>query len=81
MKGAALPKMSSGVGQSTATEWLAVKVRWYDGREQTLQMVSGTGVWYRTGLPALPLRWVLTRDPAGNSDPKPISRPTPKRKQ
>jgi hypothetical protein len=69
VKGAALPKVSSVLDNPT-TEWVSVKVRWYDASEQTLQMVSGTGVWYRTGLPALPLKWVLTRDPGGKREPK-----------
>jgi hypothetical protein len=28
-------------------------------------MASGTAVWYSTGLPAVPIRWVLVRDPQG----------------
>lgn len=28
-------------------------------------MVSATAVWHSTGLPAVPLRWVLVRDPRG----------------
>lgn len=69
VKGAQLPKVSH-VLDSPDTQWASVKVRWYGGIEQTLDVVSGTGVWYRTGLPALPLRWVLTRDPGGRMEPK-----------
>jgi hypothetical protein len=69
VKGAVLPKVSSMLDKPD-TQWLRVKVRWYGGTEQTLDVVSGTGVWYRTGLPALPLRWVLTRDPSGKMEPK-----------
>ncbi len=36
---------------------------WYGARECTVEIVSGTAVWYSTGLPAVPLRWVLIRDP------------------
>ena len=35
-------------------------VRW---PERVVEVVSGTAVWYSTGLPAVPLRWVLIRDP------------------
>ncbi|MDQ6695123.1 MAG: hypothetical protein M3014_12015 [Chloroflexota bacterium] len=38
------------------TEWLQVKVKWYDGTEQSMEVMSGTGVWYRIGLPVLPVR-------------------------
>jgi hypothetical protein len=28
-----------------------------------VEIVSNTAVWYSSGLPAVPLRWVLIRDP------------------
>ena len=28
-----------------------------------MEVISATAVWYSTGLPAVPLRWVLIRDP------------------
>lgn len=30
-----------------------------------MQWCTGTALWYRIGHPPLPIRWVLTRDPAG----------------
>ena len=36
---------------------------WYGGKKRTVEVVSGTAVWHSTGLPAVPLRWVLIRDP------------------
>jgi len=36
---------------------------WYGGGERTVEIVSETAIWYSTGLPAVPLRWVLIRDP------------------
>ena len=38
---------------------------WYGQRERTVDLVSATCVWYPTGMPAVPIRWVLIRDPAG----------------
>jgi DDE superfamily endonuclease len=69
VKGEALPKLRS-VLADPETEWQRVKVRWYDGSEQDLEMVSGTAVWYRIGLSVLPVRWVLTRDPSGQLEPR-----------
>jgi len=69
VKGDALPKLSI-VLEEPSTEWQSVKVGWYDGSEQCLEVASGTGVWYRIGLPVLPVRWVLTRDPQGNREPR-----------
>lgn len=69
VKGEALPKLNIVLGDSK-TEWQRVKVLWYDGSEQELEVASGTGVWYRIGLPVLPIRWVLTRDPGGQREPR-----------
>lgn len=69
VKGAALPKLSR-VLVDPNTEWVKVRVRWYDGSEQDLEVASGTAVWYRIGLPVLPVRWVITRDPAGQREPR-----------
>jgi hypothetical protein len=33
-----------------------------------VDVVSDTAVWYHTGLPPVPLRWVLIRDPQGRFD-------------
>ena len=30
-----------------------------------MEVASATAVWYSTGLPAVPIRWVLVRDPQG----------------
>ena len=36
---------------------------WYGKEKRTIELVSDTAVWHSTGLPAVPLRWVLIRDP------------------
>ena len=38
-------------------------VDWYGKEERTVEVVSHTAVWHSTGLPAVPLRRVLIRDP------------------
>jgi hypothetical protein len=35
-----------------------------------LERCTGTACWYRFGSTPLPIRWVLTRDPAGKRPPK-----------
>ena len=52
------------------TSWATVAVRWYDGAERPLDVTSGTAVWYHNGMEPLPIRWVLTRDPAGQMEPR-----------
>lgn len=67
VKGEELPKLSA-VLDDPKTEWLQTKVKWYDGTEQSMELVSGTAVWYRIGMPVLPVRWVLTHDPGGKRE-------------
>ena len=42
----------------------------YGAKEKTLEIISGTGLWYRAGTPPTLLRWVLVRDPDGKMDPQ-----------
>jgi hypothetical protein len=51
-------------------EWSRAAVRWYDGADRDLEIAGGTAVWYHNGFEPLPLRWVLTRDPAGRLEPR-----------
>ncbi len=36
---------------------------WYGAQQRVVEVLSSTAIWYSTGLPAVPLRWVLIRDP------------------
>ncbi|NJO80846.1 MAG: transposase, partial [Cyanobacteria bacterium RM1_2_2] len=46
------------------TTWQTITIEgWYGGRTYDLQIISDTAVWYHTGLPAVPMRWVLVKDP------------------
>jgi hypothetical protein len=48
------------------TRWRRVEVtNWYGEGARTVEVVSGTCVWYHTGKPVVPIRWVLVRDPLG----------------
>ncbi len=63
LKGERLPNLSV-VTEDPATVWNSLAVsNWYGGRRRTVEVVSKTALWYSTGLPAVPLRWVLIRDP------------------
>jgi DDE superfamily endonuclease len=52
------------------TEWEQVSVAWYARTKRTLELASGTAVWYHGGLPPVPLRWVLIRDRQGKFEPQ-----------
>ncbi len=66
LKGERLPNLSV-VAEDSSTAWRSVTVAdWYGEAERTLETTSATAVWYSTGLPAAPIRWVLVRDPQGD---------------
>ena len=65
LKGDRLASLSV-VAEDPAAEWEPITITgWYGARERTVEVISATAVWYSTGLPAVPLRWVLIRDPYG----------------
>ena len=67
-KGARLPALSA-VLTDHKTRWQRLVVpRWYEQAARPIEIASGTAVWYHAGLPVLPLRWVLIRDPLGRFD-------------
>jgi len=68
--GKRLPTLKSLL-DSPSADWQSLTiVGWYGGRTGELQVLSDTAVWYHTGLPAVPIRWVLVRDPNGKSEPQ-----------
>jgi hypothetical protein len=65
LKGERLPNLSV-VAEDPSTVWeLTTIANWYGESEQMVELTSETAVWYSTGLFAVPLRWVLVRDPQG----------------
>jgi hypothetical protein len=69
LKGPRLPKLSQ-VLASERTPWSRCRVRWYDGRQRTVELTSGCAQWYRIGQPLLAIRWVMVRDPLGKLSPR-----------
>src|SRR5829696_5981512 len=65
LKGERLPNLSV-VAEDPNTVWkLTTITNWYGSGERMVEITSETAVWYSTGLFAVPLRWVLVRDPQG----------------
>jgi len=63
-KGERLPNLSAVAEDRATTMWRPITVaNWYGSKKRTVEVVSGTALWHSTGLPAVPLRWVLIRDP------------------
>jgi hypothetical protein len=67
-KGARLPTLKQVLADG-ATVWQGVTLeRWYGASARRVEMATGTCVWYHAGLPAVPIRWVLVRDPEEKFD-------------
>jgi hypothetical protein len=63
LKGERLPNLSALTEDPTSL-WTPITVaNWYGSAQRTVEIISETAVWHSTGLPAVPLRWVLIRDP------------------
>ncbi len=69
-KGARLPNLSVILADA-GTRWMRVTVPgWYGEGERVVEVCSATAVWRHAGLPVVPIRWVLLRDPQRRFDPQ-----------
>lgn len=68
-KGARLPTPQALL-DDPKTPWRRLTIRWYDHQEREVEIFSATAVWYHSGLPAVPLRYVLIRDIKGHFAPQ-----------
>ena len=60
--GERLPSLAAQLADA-ATVWTTVSVPFWSGEtKRTIESASGTALWYRTGSPPVPVRWVLIRD-------------------
>jgi hypothetical protein len=62
-KGKELPKPAQVVRDTPKPSVL--NVAWYGGGRRRVEVVTGTGWWYRSGRPLVPVRWVFVRDRTG----------------
>ncbi|MCC7165542.1 MAG: transposase [Anaerolineae bacterium] len=64
-KGKRLPTLVA-VAADAATVWTTHVMRhWYGEVKRSIEFTSGTAVWFHSGQPPLPIRWVIVRDPLG----------------
>jgi len=69
-KGARLPTLAQVLADPDAA-WQTLRISgWYGTPERRLEICSQTAVWFHSGLPLVPIRWVLLRDPQGEFDPQ-----------
>lgn len=69
-KGARRPTLAEVLADKT-TRWQRLAVPgWYGEGERVVEICSDTALWRHAGLPIVPIRWVLLRDPCRRFDPQ-----------
>jgi hypothetical protein len=69
-KGVRLPNLVEALA-AKGTRWQTVHVPgWYRAGERMIEIASATAVWQHVGLPVVPIRWVLIRDPPSRFAPQ-----------
>ena len=69
-KGERLPTLQARLDDPN-TPWQECTIHaWYATGKRTLQIVSDTAVWYHAGLPPVPIRWLVVKDPNGQFPPQ-----------
>lgn len=62
-KGKRLPTLEK-IAAAKQTSWKRLTVQeWYGEKKRKIEITSGTAIWFHIGKPALPIRWVIVRDP------------------
>ena len=69
LKGPRRPSQKTLLDRADVT-WASVSVDWYDGTTRIVELTSQTAARYRSGKPAVTIRWVLIRDPQNTFDPQ-----------
>lgn len=68
-KGQCLPTPQQ-VMDNPDTIWTRLSLPWYGQPNRSIDIASATAVWYHTGLPGVPIRFVLIRDVLGKFKPQ-----------
>lgn len=64
IKGKRQPTLAKRLTDPT-TIWQTCTVSWYGGIKRSVEIATDTALWYHAGIPPVPIRWVLIRDPQG----------------
>ena len=68
-KGKRLPTLQNYLHDEHLPWQKIVVSEWYGKKQRVLEVSSATAMWYHSGKPVVPLRWVLIRDPEGTLEP------------
>jgi hypothetical protein len=70
IKGKPLKKLSAVI-KDRKVSWKRYRVSlWYGRTNRLVEITTGTAMWYHTGVPPVPIRWLLVRDPKGELEPQ-----------
>ena len=70
IKGKPLKKLSAFI-KDRKVVWRRYRVSlWYGRTDRLVEIASGTALWHRGGVPPVPIRWLLVRDPEGEFEPQ-----------
>ena len=70
IKGKRLKKLSA-ILNDRKVSWQRLRISlWYGRTNRLVEVTTGTAIWYKGGIPPVPIRWVLVRDPAGELEPQ-----------
>src|SRR5262249_46972805 len=65
LAGDRLPNLTEHAVNEEAA-WIPLTIaRWYGERDRPIETLAPTAVWYSSGVPPVPIRWVVIRDPLG----------------
>jgi hypothetical protein len=69
-KGKRLPPLEKVLTDSTTCRTTVNVANWSGARTRRVQISADTAVWYHSGKPVIPIRWVLIRAPEGRFTPQ-----------
>jgi hypothetical protein len=70
VRGKRLKKLSA-ILHDRSVRWQRCRISlWYGQTNRIVEITSGTAIWYHGGMPPVPIRWLLVRDPKGELQPQ-----------
>jgi hypothetical protein len=64
-------KKLSALLKDRKVSWKRCRISsWYGRTNSLVEIATGTAIWYHCGLPPVPIRWLLVRDPSGELNPQ-----------
>ncbi|MFZ2540127.1 MAG: transposase [Oscillospiraceae bacterium] len=66
--GKRLPNLET-LANDKKQKWVRLSAPWYNGKTKNLDVLTGTCLWYHNTVGGVPIRWIITKDPCGESKP------------